>query len=134
MRAIRRSWFADKGVQGRIATIHAAEAAMHDVLIVSVPLITILAGLFFNRSEMQHFRSEMKAEMKELRSEVRAEVGVLRSEMNARFDRMDAEMNGRFDRMDAGMNSRFDRIDAGLRYFHGVTGKLDGGIESLEKR
>jgi len=96
---------------------------MHDVLIVSVPLITILAGLFFNRSEMQHFRSEMKAEMKELRSELRAEVGVLRSEMNARFDRMDAEMN-----------SRFDRIDAELRYFHGVTGKLEGRVESLEKR
>jgi hypothetical protein len=32
------------------------------------------------------------------------------------------------------MNVRFDRVDAELRYFHGVTGKLDGRIEALEKR
>jgi hypothetical protein len=85
---------------------------MHDVLIVSVPLITILAGLFFNRTEMQQLRAELKADMRELRNE-----------MNARFDRMDAEMN-----------ARFDRVDAELRYFHGLTGKLEGRIDALEKQ
>jgi len=74
---------------------------MHDVLIVSVPLIAILAGILFNRSEMQSLRSELRSDVKELRSE---------------------------------MNARFDRVDAELRYFHGVTGKLDGRIEALEKR
>jgi len=54
---------------------------MHDVLIVSVPLITILAGLFFNRSEMQALRAEMRIEIKDLRAEI-----------NARFDRVDAEL------------------------------------------
>ena len=73
---------------------------MHDVLIVSVPLITILAGLFFNRTEMQGLRAELKADMKDLRSE---------------------------------MNGRFDRVDAELRYFHGLTGKLDARVEALEK-
>jgi len=85
---------------------------MHDVLIVSVPLITILAGLFFNRTEMQQLRAELKADMRELRNE-----------MNARFDRIDAEMN-----------ARFDRVDAELRYFYGLTGKLEGRIDALEKR
>lgn len=28
------------------------------------------------------------------------------------------------------MNTRFDRVDAELRYFHGITGKL----EAIEKR
>jgi hypothetical protein len=85
---------------------------MHDVLIVSVPLITILAGLFFNRTEISSLRAESKADNLSLRNELKAEIRELRSEMNARFDRVDAE----------------------LRYFHGVTGKLDGRIEALEKR
>ncbi len=85
---------------------------MHDVLIVSVPLITILAGLFFNRTEMQQLRADMKADMRELRSEMKSEIAELRSEMNARFDRVDAE----------------------LRYFHGLTGKLEGRIDAIEKR
>ena len=54
---------------------------MHDVLIVSVPLLTILAGLFFNRSEMQALRAEMRTEIKDLRAEI-----------NGRFDRVDAEL------------------------------------------
>ena len=84
---------------------------MHDVLIVSVPLITILAGLFFNRTEMQGLRAELKADMKELRNEMKSDNASLRSEMNGRFDRVDAE----------------------LRYFHGLTGKLDARVEALEK-
>jgi hypothetical protein len=85
---------------------------MHDVLIVSVPLIAILAGLFFNRTDMNNLRSDSKADSLSLRNELKSEIKELRSEMNARFDRVDAE----------------------LRYFHGVTGKLDGRIEALEKR
>ena len=95
---------------------------MHDVLIVTVPLVAILAGILFNRSDMQNLRNELKTEIGGLRSEVKSDIRELRSEMNGRFDRMDAEMN-----------ARFDRVDAELRYFHGVTGKLDGRIEALEK-
>jgi len=47
---------------------------MHDVLIVSVPLLTILAGLFFNNRAI----SDLKSEINEFRSETRA-----------RFDRVD---------------------------------------------
>ncbi len=49
----------------------------------------------------------------------RAEVRELRAEMLRRFDSIDA---------------RFNTIDAELRFFHGVTGKLEGRVEALEKR
>jgi len=54
---------------------------MHDVLIVSVPLVTILAGFFFNN-----------AAIKELRGEMRTELRDFRLEMNRRFDEIDAEL------------------------------------------
>ncbi len=44
---------------------------MHDFLIVSVPLLTILAGLFFNNRAI----SELKAEIKDLGTEMRQDFG-----------------------------------------------------------
>ena len=67
---------------------------MHDVVIVGIPLLAILAGILFNRSDSKDIRSEIK--------DVRSEIKDLRSEMRARFDMVDAE----------------------LRYFHGAIGKL----------
>ena len=84
---------------------------MHDVVIVSVPLIAILAGIFLNRADVKELGNEIKE---------------LRSEMNARFNAVESRFNA--------VESRFNAIVAELRYFHGVTGKLDGRIESLEKR
>jgi hypothetical protein len=77
---------------------------MHDAYTIGIPVLVILIANFINR-----------AELKELRAEI-----------NAKFDKIDA----RFDKVDA----RFDAIDVELRYFHGVTGKLDGRIEAIEKR
>jgi hypothetical protein len=77
---------------------------MHDVMIVGLPLVVILAGILLNRAEVR----ELRGEMKDLRGEIRE----LRSEMNSRFNAVDAE----------------------LRYFHGYAGKLEGRIEAMEKR
>jgi len=52
---------------------------MHDVIIVAVPLIAILAGILLNRSDI-----------KELRSDVRGDIASLRSETLGRLDRIDA--------------------------------------------
>jgi hypothetical protein len=54
---------------------------MHDVLIVGVPLLMILAGLFFNNRAISDLKSESK--------DVRAEIRDLRIETRARFDRVD---------------------------------------------
>ena len=77
---------------------------MHDALNIGVPVVAILAGILLNR-----------ADVKELRQEMQRSFGAV----DRRFD---------------AVNARFDAIDAELRYFQGFTGKLDGRIESLEKR
>jgi len=41
-----------------------------------------------------------------------------------------AEMIQRLDRVDA----RLDRVDADLRTFYSITGKLEGRLDTLEKR
>ena len=61
---------------------------LHDVGIVGVPVLLILAGLFFNNKGLSE----------------------LRAEMNARFNRVDQ----RFDKID----ERLDRTDADLRQFY----------------
>jgi hypothetical protein len=51
---------------------------LHDVVIVGVPLIAILAGVLFNRSDLH------------------GEISGLRSEMNARFNKVEDHL-GRID-------------------------------------
>ncbi len=81
---------------------------MHDVFIVGIPLVVILAGILFNNSNSK----DLRAEMKDFRSEMKAEIKELRSEMRTRFDVVDAE----------------------LRYFHGTVGKLEARMDGIEKR
>jgi len=64
---------------------------MHDVISVGVPLIAILAGILFSRSDMKD----------------------LRADMNTRF----AEMNTRFNKVE----DHLGRIDADLRQFYHLT-------------
>ena len=88
---------------------------MHDLMIIAVPTLLILVGIFFNNNSSKDLRSEMKdvrSEMKEFRSEMKADMRELRSEMRTRFDLVDAE----------------------LRYFHGTVGKLDARMDAMEKR
>lgn len=84
---------------------------MHDIITVGVPLIAILAGVLFNRSDSK---------------DIRTELGALRSEMNTRF----GEMTNRFNKVE----DHLGRIDADLRQFYHLTGKLEARMDSLEKR
>jgi DNA anti-recombination protein RmuC len=77
---------------------------MHDVVIVGIPLIAILAGILFNRSDLKE----------------------LRAEINTRF----GEMNNRFNKVE----DHLGRIDADLRQFYHLTGKLEARMDSIEKR
>jgi hypothetical protein len=61
---------------------------MHDVITVGVPLIAILAGILFNRSDVKDLRAEMRdgfsrvhADLAALKSEVHADIAVLQSDM-----------------------------------------------------
>ena len=77
---------------------------MHDVVVVGVPLLAILAGIFFNRNDIKDLRTEMHG---------------LRAEMNARFNKVEERLAG---------------IDADLRQFYHLTGKLEGRVDAIEKR
>lgn len=91
---------------------------MHDIVTVGVPLLAILAGVLFNRSDSKDIRAEIGG--------LRGELGGLRGEMNARF----GEMNSRFNKVE----DHLGRIDADLRQFYHLTGKLEARMDSLEKR
>ena len=83
---------------------------MHDVIIVGVPLLAILAGILFNRSDAKDLRSEIQ--------DVRSEVKDMRADMQSRFNKVEGHL---------------DRIDADLRQFYHLTGKLEARMDSLEK-
>ena len=84
---------------------------MHDIVIVGIPLLAIMAGILFNRSDVKDLRGEMKD---------------FRSEVNTRFN----EVNNRFDKVE----DHLGRIDADLRQFYHLTGKLEARMDGLEKR
>ena len=77
---------------------------MHDIVVVGVPLIAILAGILFNRSDLRE----------------------LRADMDARFNKVDA----RFNKID----DHLGQINADLRQFYHLTGKLEGRMDAIEKR
>jgi len=77
---------------------------LHDVIVVGIPMIAILAGILFNRSDVK----ELRAEMKDMRGEI----------------------TGLASKVDAG----FARIDGDLRQFFQVTGKLEVRIDEISKR
>jgi DNA anti-recombination protein RmuC len=77
---------------------------MHDIVIVGVPLVAILAGIFFSRSDIKDLRAEM------------------RSEFNKVYDRFNK------------VEDHLGRIDADLRQFYHLTGKLEARMDAIEKR
>ena len=83
---------------------------MHDVVIVGIPLLAILAGILFSRSDARDLRSELKD---------------LRVEMLSRFSRVDDHFNR--------IEDHLGRIDADLRQFYHLTGKLEARMDALDK-
>ena len=77
---------------------------MHDVVIVGIPLIAILFGILFGRSDVKDLRADMQ---------------MLFKRMDERFNKIEDHLS---------------RIDADLRQFYHLTGKLEGRIEAIEKR
>jgi len=77
---------------------------MHDVVIVGIPLVAILAGILFNRSDSKDLRSELNG---------------LWSEMNTRFNKVEDHLG---------------RINADLRQFYHLSGKLEGRMDAVERR
>ena len=81
---------------------------MHDVLIVGVPLIAILAGILLNRQEASS----------------------LRSELNSRFDKVDAK----FESVQRSVDARLESIQRDMREFYAEQARHDVRISSLEQK
>ncbi len=109
---------------------------MHDALTIGVPVLAILAGILFNRSDVKDLRAEMRARFDRVDEDfdrVDARVMALSDRVDSRFNRVDA----RFDRVDARfdqVDARFNRVDVDLRQFYAVTGKLEGRIDEISKK
>lgn len=88
---------------------------MHDVLIVGLPMLMILAGILLNRADVKELRAEMKADI----SSVRFDMKDMRQEANARH---------------AEVLARFNVLEADMRQFYHLTGKLEARMDALEKR
>ena len=88
---------------------------MHDIVVVGVPLIAILAGILFSRNDTKELRSEVK----DLRTEMRDELRAIRNEM--RTNQSETRDN-------------LGRIDADLRQFYHLTGSLEARVDAIEKR
>ena len=92
---------------------------MHDVVIVGIPLVAILAGILFNRSDFTKLRDDLKADIATLRVDFKSDIKDVRTEMKE---------------FRSEVRTRFDVVDAELRYFHGTLGKSEARLDSIEKR
>lgn len=91
---------------------------MHDVIIVGVPLIAILAGILLNRQDVNNLRAEVRADISSLRAELQAHTGSLRNDINS---------------LRADMVSLRDEMHREFREFYRTLGQHDARIDALEK-
>jgi hypothetical protein len=106
---------------------------MHDVFIIGVPLVVILAGILLNRSEFKDLRSEIKDVRSEMRSEfkeVRSEMKDLRGDVGIQIQGIKADAAARHSEVLA----RFNVLEADMRQFYHLTGKLEARVDTIEKR
>jgi hypothetical protein len=70
-------------------------ADMHDIVIVGIPLIAILAGIFFNRSDIKELRTEMISRF---------------NKVDDRLERIDADLR-QFYHLSGKLEGRMDAIE-----------------------
>ncbi len=88
---------------------------MHDLLIVGVPLLAILAGIFLNNQQLEKLEARMTARF---------------TAMDSRFDKFESNVDSRFNRLE----SRMDRMQSDLSQFYTILGKHEVRLDVLEKR
>ena len=80
---------------------------MHDVVIVGIPLLAILAGILLNRSDASAIRAELQNEIKGVREDARTR--------------------------HAELLTRFNVLESDMRQFYHLTGKLEARMDAIEK-
>ena len=81
---------------------------MHDVVIVGIPLLAILAGIRLNRSDAAAIRAELRDGIKGVREDALTR--------------------------HAELLTHFNVLDFDMRQFYHLTGKLEARMDSIEKQ
>ncbi len=81
---------------------------MHDVIVVGLPLLAILAGIFFNNSRFDR--------------------------LETRVDKFQFDLTAKIERVQSDLTVRIDRMQADLGNFYGILGEHKAKIENLEKQ
>jgi len=85
---------------------------MHDAVQIGLPLLVIVAGILFNRSDAKQTRRELTDELRSVKAQFHMDLKELRTDVMARLA----------------------VIEGDSRHFYTITGKLDGRVDTIEKR
>ncbi len=100
----------------------------------TIPLIimlaAILAGILLNNKNSQELKADFQREIKRLDDKIDS----TSASLNAKIDSTSASLNTKIDSIALSLHERLNVIDADLRQFYHLNGKLEGRIDSLEKR
>ena len=92
---------------------------MHDVIVVGLPLLAILAGIFFNNSRFDRLDSRIEK---------------VQSDLTGRIEKVQSELSGRIERVQSDLTARIDRMQSDLSMFYGILGEHKAKFENLEKQ
>jgi hypothetical protein len=92
---------------------------MHDVIVVGLPVLAILAGIFFNNSRFDRLETR---------------VDRVQSELNAKIEMVQSSLTTRIEKVQSDLTGRMDRMQADLGNFYGILGEHKAKIDNLEKQ
>ncbi len=102
---------------------------MHDVIVVGLPLLAILAGIFFNNSRFDR----LDARIDKVQSELNLKIERVQSDLTARIEKVQSDLTARIEKVQSDLTARMDRMQADLGNFYGILGEHKAKIENLEK-
>lgn len=92
------------------------------LLSIGIPSLLVLVNIAIGTWAIKDLRAEMLANNKDVRGEVKEVRGEVK------------EIRGEMKDFRTEIIQRLDRIDADLRTFYSITGRLEGRLDTLEKR
>ena len=103
---------------------------MHDVIVVGLPLLAILAGIFFNNSRFD----QLETRVDRVQSDLTARIETVQSELNGKIENVQTGLSAKIERVQSYLTARIDRMQADLGNFYGIRGEHKAKIENLEKQ